>query len=255
MRTPQTGKSAPRGGSSDPYREIARFYELEHCAHGVHADALGYVRRGLPGPALVLGCGTGRICRSLEAVRRVTGLDASHAMLVVAGELGGTTRYVHGDMRHFELDGCFSEVIAPNASFAFLDTRRDQTSCLLSAHRALLPHGVLTLDLPMPDHRLLGVTHSPEQLAWQTEHDGRHIRRTRETQRAPVEGRIRLTDRFYVDDELVAQTTLALRLFTPRELEWMLESCGFAVEEFFGDHAGNPLREGCPRLLVRAVRL
>lgn len=248
----------PDPGPQDAYASIADFYDLEHDPHRVdEADVRGYLRRGVAGPVLVLGCGTGRVCRALAAVRRVTGLDLSEPMLARARAHGGATRYVCGDMRDFDLGvDAFTEVIVPNGAFAFLPTRRDQTRALVAIHRALAPQGVLTLDLPMPDFRLLANPHSPEQRAWQClDGEGRHIERTREAFREPVRARLRLIDRYYVDGVLTATTTLALRLCFPHEIEWMLESCGFVVEDLFGDHADNPLREGCPRLLVRAMRL
>ncbi len=246
--SPVPGSAGPP--ADDPYAHIAAFYDAEHD-RATGADILGYARRGVPGPLLVLGCGTGRVCRGLEDHRTVVGLDASAAMLARAR---GRSRYVLGDMRAFDL-GTFSEVLVPNGAFAFLKTRADQAACLDAVHRALKPGGAVTLDLPMPDFSRLGTPHTEEKPAWRGEVDGRPARRTREVWRHPVAGRLHLLDRYYLGDALVASAHLHLRLAFPRELEWLLEAAGFDVDALWGDHAGGPLREGCPRLLVRATRL
>ena len=231
----------------DPYATTAAFYDAELDDGG--ADLAGYSRRAVGGPVLVLGCGTGRVCRALEGAHAVTGLDRSEAMLARAH---GRARYVLGDMRSFEL-GSFAEVILPHGAFCFLPTRADQAACLASIRRALPGGAPVTLDLPMPDFSLLGQAHTSVALAWEGLLDGRPARRTREVFRYPVAQRIELLDRFYVEDHLITESTLVLRLVFPAEVEWMLESAGFWVDSIWGDHAERPLREGCDRLLVRAI--
>lgn len=232
---------------AEPYAHIAGFYDAEFRDAQVDVD--GYLRRGVPGPALVLGCGTGRVCRGLEPTRPVTGLDRSAAMLARAT---GVTRYVEGDMRSFDL-GRFAEVIVPNGAFAFLPTRADQDACLRAIRRALPDGAPLTLDLPMPDFGLLGRARTPEALAWEGHVDGRPARRTRSVRRFPVAQRLELEDHYAIDGVEVAVSTLVLRLVFPAELEWMLEATGFWVDSLWGDHLEGPVREGCDRLLVRAI--
>lgn len=235
--------------SPDPYAAIAAFYDAEFA--GACADVAYYARRGVPGPLLVLGCGTGRVCTGLEDTRPVSGLDASAAMLARAPI--GRTRWVLGDMRDFDL-GPFAEVIVPNAAFSFLHARADQLACLGAIHRSLPPGAPLTLDLPYPDLRLLAEPHSPERPAWAGRIGDRDARRTREVFRRAVEARIDLVDRYHLDGVLVATSVLELQLAFPREIEWMLEAAGFYVDALHGDHTGGGLRDGCDRLIVRAVR-
>jgi SAM-dependent methyltransferase len=240
--------------SSDPYSLIAAIYDAEFDA--ASADAAYFARAGVGGPLLVLGCGTGRVCRLLEPLRAVTGLDLSEAMLTRARARtnpGDRLTWVHGDMRTFAL-GTFAEILVPNAAFCFLHTRADQLACL-QACAAALPEGApLTLDLPAPDFALLAIPHSPERLAWEGTVDGRPVRRTREVTRRALAGRLDLLDRYFVDGALVATSLLPLQLSGPRELEWMCEAAGFWVDAIYGDYHGGPLRDGCDRILVRAIR-
>ncbi|MDF1562564.1 MAG: class I SAM-dependent methyltransferase [Deltaproteobacteria bacterium] len=236
----------------DPYQAIAELYEAEHGQ--LDADLRFYAREGVNGPLLVLGCGTGRIGRTLGSCRRVTGLDASEEMLAVARRLAPEARYIRGDMRDFDL-GRFAEIVIPNGAFNFLTTRADQQRCLECCHRALAQGAPLTIDTPLPDFRLLGTPHSPERLAWEGRLQGEEVRRTREVHRHPVAQRLELTDRYYAGERLLATAELRLRLLFPGEAEWMLEAAGFTLEAVHGDYAKTPLRSDSPRLLIRALRL
>ena len=231
----------------DPYAEIATAYDAEFDA--AEADCAGYTARGMGGPVLVLGCGTGRVCRALAQTRPVTGIDLSSPMIARAIERGPSTiDYRVGDMRSFNA-GRFAEIFIPNASFAFLRSRADRSACLSACRRA--SDGPLTIDLPMPDFSLLGTPHTPEREAWRGLIEGGEIVRTREVFREPVAGTLRLLDRYYVG-ETCTISELLLHLHTPAELEWMLEANGYYADAMFGDHAGGPIREGCDRLLVVA---
>lgn len=235
----------------EPYARIAALYDAEFAEATV--DVAYFRRHGVGGPVLVLGCGTGRVCRGLEADRPVVGLDRSPAMLERARAYGGLTRYVRGDMTAFDL-GPFAEIIVPNASFSFLPDRRAQAACLAACARALAPGAPLTIDVPMPDFTRLGEPTTAEKPAWEGRIDGRVARRTRRVERRPHLQRLELYDRYFLDDVEVATSHLPLRLIFPAEAEWMLEACGFYVDALHGDYADSPLRSTGPRLIVRAIR-
>lgn len=235
----------------DPYAAIADFYDAEF--EGATADAALFARIAAPGPLLVAGCGTGRVSSLLAADRRVTGLDRSEGMLARARARRDGVTYVQADLRDFTL-GTFGEVLLPNAALCFLHGRADPLACLSACARSLAPGGALTLDLPAPDFGLYGVRHSPERVAWEGLVGGRTGRRTREVTRQAIFGRVDLLDRYWLDGEYVGSSLLALQLATPREIEWLCEVAGFWVDAMYGDYAGSPLRDGCPRIIVRAFR-
>lgn len=259
----------PRGSQSDPYAQIAAIYDAEFTA--AEADIRTFAR-DLDGAArvLVLGCGTGRVSEALRAPgRAVVGVDLSAPMIERArANAGRGSRSVpigvNPGIAYFVADMCelgfvglapFDAVVIPNAAFSFLPTRRDQLRCLTGLRG--LVRGPLWIDVPMPDFALLGAAHSPEAPAWAGAVGDRRVRRTREVWRRPVQQQLTLLDRYYTGDEPgappIASSQLELRLVFPAELEWMLEAAGFYADAMFGDHAGGPLREGCDRLLVRAM--
>lgn len=237
----------------DPYAQLGELYDAEF--DDATADIAGYARRAAPGDLLVLGCGTGRVCRGLEGLRPVVGLDRSADMLARARAhpRAGSTRYVLGDMTSFDL-GQFGEVIIPNAGFAFLPDRRTQLACLEAIARALPSGAPLTLDLLFPDRRLLAEDHTPERLAWEGRVGSRVVRRTREVFRDLAAQRLRLLDRFWEGGTLLTTSELVLHWIFPREAEWMLEAGGFWLDAAWGDHAEGPLHSDADRLLLRAVR-
>jgi len=239
--------------SVDPYARIAAYYDAEF--DGAAADVAFYARMGGTGPALVLGCGSGRVSAPLGVLRPVTGLDRSAPMIAAARVRDPRSRYEVGDMCGFML-GAFDEVLIPNAAFAFLRSRDAQDRCLAACHAALPPGGVLWIDLPFPEPALLARAHTPEAPAWEGRVGEQRVVRTREVFRSNHRLHLDLVDRFYVDGHLDVVSTLPLQLAWPREVEWMLEARDrFCVDAFYGDHVGGPLRDGCDRLLVRALRL
>lgn len=246
--------TAPSALLTDPYAAIPAFYDAEF--DGAAADAAFFARHAAPGPLLVLGCGTGRVSRLLQTDREVTGLDQSAPMLERArtrSRPGDRTRWVLGDIRTFDL-GTFGEIVAPNGTFCFLQRRADQLACIEACARALPVGAPLILDLPAPDFSFLAMPHTPERLAWEGVVEGRAGRRTREVWRRAIDARIDLLDRYFLDGELVATSLLPLQLCFPREVEWLCEAGGFWVDALYGDYSGGPLRDGCPRIIVRACR-
>ena len=252
----------------DPYAELPRLYDAEYDA--LEADGAFFSREAAQGPLLIVGCGTGRICRLMEANRSTTGLDRSAPMLQEARARAaalshgaassdrpriapGGTLYHRADMCDFAV-GSFGEVIAPNAAFAFLESQLQRTQCLLAIHAALTPGGSLWIDVPMANYERWEIRHSPEATAWEGEVDGRDVRRTRETFRMPEQRLLQLVDRYYVGEERIAESELRLHIASPEELELTVESCGFYVDTIRGGYSNQPVGPGTPRILLRAVR-
>jgi SAM-dependent methyltransferase len=231
----------------EPYGRIAEWYDAEFASST--ADADWYARTLPAGRALVLGCGTGRICAALAGSREVVGLDLSPAMIAVGRRRHPGMALEVGDMRSFTR-GAFSAIAIPNAAFSFLSSRADQAACLAACAAALGPGGLLVIDVPMPVAALLGTPRSPEKPAW----EGGGVTRTREVRRFPVAQRLELIDRYYAAGQPPVRSVLRLRLIWPAEIEWMVEAAGMYVEQLLGDYAGRPLSESCPRLIALVRR-
>src|SRR5919202_1413424 len=108
-----------------------------------HAVAAG-------GPVLELACGTGRVTWPIaRAGVPIVGLDLSPAMLRTAEskrdretpDASRRTRFVRGDMTHFELGEAFALAIIPFRAFQALLTPEAQRSSLPTSQPNLQPGG------------------------------------------------------------------------------------------------------------------
>lgn len=109
---------------------------------------------------LEVACGTGRIAVKLaQAGVKVTGMDLSRPMLQVAEDKSrrmANVRWVHGDMKEFDLQESFGLAIIPGHSFQFMQTPAEQVECLESIKRHLVPGGLLVIHLDHQDVTWLG---------------------------------------------------------------------------------------------------
>lgn len=107
------------------------------------------------GPALELGCGTGRVTIPLAmAGIDVTGLDSSESMLRRARRKSAAANleipWVEGDMRFFDLGREFGLIFVPLASFAHMSASGDAEACLARVSEHLAPGGRFEIDLMNP---------------------------------------------------------------------------------------------------------
>jgi len=124
-----------------------------------------------PGPALELGCGTGRLVFSLAwGGIDITGLDRSEAMLSVAREklakvpedVASRISLAAGDMTGFALGRRFGLVFSAFRSFMFLTTVEQQRACLGRVYEHLLPGGLFVVDVFDPLLHRMGNGPLPE---------------------------------------------------------------------------------------------
>ncbi len=107
------------------------------------------------GPALELGCGTGRpLLRFLEAGLDVEGIDSSADMLAIcrrhAAERGLDPVLHHGSMAPLALDRTYATIFCPAGSFSLLDDRELALRSLASWADHLRPGGALALTMSVP---------------------------------------------------------------------------------------------------------
>ncbi|MCP4645573.1 MAG: class I SAM-dependent methyltransferase, partial [bacterium] len=131
------------------------YYDYVHL--GLEGEAEFYVGQAvrIGGPALELGCGTGRIAIPMAMTGvDATGLDMSGAMLErcrdkleAVSPVEGSLELVEGDMTEFELERTFDFIAIPYRSFMHLMTSEAQRSCLKCVRRHLNEQGTLILNL------------------------------------------------------------------------------------------------------------
>ena len=214
-------------------------------------------------PVLELACGTGRVANTLalEGVR-VTGIDNADTMLSEArsksASQGIDVEWVQADVRHFELGTTYSLIIFPFRSIAAILTATDLGACLSCVKKHLEPDGRFIIDAFNPDLDIL--RHSPEErypFAEYPDPEGDGTIAVTYSNLYDVASQINRMKLFF---KLPSQTEevieeLNLRMYFPRELDALLESNGFIIEDKFGDYEETPFISSARlQLLVCSTR-
>lgn len=225
------------------YGPASKYYDLFGAKDDVDFYKELAIRQGRK--ALELGVGTGRV--SIELARAgvaVWGLDNSRYMLTVAEgklkkEKGAVRKRVVlrlGDMRDFRLEDTFPFVYSPSSTFEHCVTTEDQKRCLECAYGALERRGVLAFDLsqlradqPLSswwiDRRQLSATREVVRTIFSRRNPSTNVVSLNLFFDVYSEGGLR--ERYYEYGEA--------RVSSRDEIEALLETVGFKVEQVYGD--------------------
>ena len=219
---------------------------------------------------LELCCGTGRLLLPLAtAGHRVTGLDASAAMLArardkladAAPEVAERVRLVSGDIRDFQLDARFDMALVSTNSFGYLISRAEQLRALRCIAAHLRTGGVLALALFNPSPAWLAQDEGSlrQDVAQDDPERARAILRTETvvgTDRAAQVRRIRSAYEVVGRDGSVTKRLVEwpLRYTFRFEAEHLLERAGFEVEALYGGYDRQPFDAESPLMLFLARR-
>lgn len=251
---------------------LAELYDLVPSYHA-RPDSRFYLQEYLRagGPALELGCGTGRVLiPAAREGRRITGLDLSEDMLArcrsnLSEEVPETSkrvRLVTADMTDFELDESFSLITIPFRPFQHLIEIDDQMSCLHCIHRHLSPGGRLIFDVFQVNFSYIAREKRTEEVEDTPEFelpDGRKMRRCSQLPR-------HCRAEQYMDVELIYYVTspqgkvetvvdaFPFRYFFRYELVHLLDRCGFRTTALYGDFDRSPLIDTSPEMIFVAEK-
>jgi SAM-dependent methyltransferase len=201
-----------------------------------------------------------------EAGVRLTGVDISPAMLararakVEAAGLSERVELVEADATTLRLPGRYRLCFIALNSFMHWTRPESQAQTLRRILEHLQPGGLLVLDLFNPHPELLD------------DADGRLVHDF--TRPGPSEGAVStrfhsqrvdagrqlLEITFFYDEQgadgLLRRTVAPFELyyFTRREIELLLNGCGYVVENVYGSYELEPYWSGSPKLIVVARR-
>jgi ubiquinone/menaquinone biosynthesis C-methylase UbiE len=222
------------------------------------------------GNVLEIACGTGRVAIRLAGIGvNIVGLDLSPQMLEVAREKSQgleNIRWVHGDMRSFELDESFDLALIPGHAFQNLTTPQDQVACLECIKRHLHPGGRLIVHLDHQDFTWLGDLLRDKGSRFETAEQFKH----------PVSGHLVCTFRAWsfepASQTAICQTAweevgddgqtfnrwqtepVRLHCVFRFEMEHLLARVGFNIEKVYGDFFRQPLQDQSPGMIWVARR-
>jgi ubiquinone/menaquinone biosynthesis C-methylase UbiE len=231
--------------------DYAPFYDWENAQTLGRRDVPFWkqLTSASPGPALELGCGTGRVTFPLgRAGVPIVGIDRSAEMLSRAVRRrrrlrgGIPPQLVRGDIRDLPFpDASFPLVIAPYGILQSLLRERDLAATLKAVHRVLPPGGVFGLEL---------VADLP---SWKEYRNRVSLRGRRsgggqvtliESVRQDREKGLTLFDQEFVErrgGRTRRRTfTLAFRTLSVPQMARRLEKAGFSLSALLGDYRGSP---------------
>jgi SAM-dependent methyltransferase len=259
------GGYAEYGFVAEYYDYVGPYQEREDVAF--YIDMV----RGADGPALELGCGTGRVLIPIaRAGCAITGIDLSPAMLSVcreklAGEpadVQSRVQLVKADMRSFDLGRQFSLVTIPFRAFQHLTTVEDQMACLSTVRRHLGPGGRLILDLFNPSIPLLAAPERAEEWGDEPEFtlpDGRRVRRTFRIAGHDYLRQVEGVEMYYNVTHPDGRTERLVHAFPMRylfrfEAEHLLDRCGYTVEALYAGYDRSAYGSTYPGELIFVAR-
>ncbi len=250
------------GRVPNPFDRFARLYDWEHDRYLVDVDVHIAFARRFGGPLLELACGSGRLLAPLaEAGLSVTGVDSSAPMLERARErlarLKLEATLVQQPLEELKLDRLFRTILIALDSFGLLLHRPEQVRALLGARAHATHDARLILDLA--NGNLRGAAEREELLHDLTLPDpatGRPITKFVLRRPQPDEQVDELV--FFYDEQdergylRRSSVELKLRWFTRFELELLLDSAGWQVDELYGSYELEPYGPNSERIIVIA---
>lgn len=258
---------------SDPYAQIAEWYDLEHDGFAedsaLYLDELGGERTRLA--ILEVGAGTGRLMAPLAVVgHTVTGVEPSAAMrargerrfAALPERVARRLRLVEGSATDLRLpaDERFDVALLGLGALNHLATLDERLTALGALHARLKPGARLLLDADIAGPRRLLETAG--QVWWQGAWPARggrltvaHLLVGRPGATPGVVEVTHLYDAQEADGTLRRiMTTTPLALLTRGEVELALRQAGFGVEALYGGYDLAPADDASPRLIALARR-
>ena len=205
-------------------------------------------------PLLDLGCGAGRHLLALHEAgfHQLSGLDLSRELLEVAKErlaaIGAEdVELLHSDMRHIPYVDHFAMVLSMFTSFGYFEDDEENRAVLATVSRSLQSRGRFLIDYLNRDWVIAHLV-SKEELV---RDDKRFwIERRVSEDRRRVEKRVQVISPG--GEEKVFYESV--RMYTPSEMEGLLERAGFTRVRRYGSLQGAPHRAESPRLILVAEK-
>lgn len=192
---------------------------------------------------LDLCCGNGRhMAHLVEISSCVVGLDySSHLLGIAKHQLGSRAHFVRGDMRSLPFQAEFDVVMNFFTSMGYFVSESENQMVVCAIADALKPGGRFFIDYMNPDWTRANL--QPETLRSEGAYEIRE-RRWIENER------INKTTSVVVDGETVGESGESVKLYSESEFTDLLNTCGLAVETYFGDYTGVETGTVHPRMIA-----
>jgi ubiquinone/menaquinone biosynthesis C-methylase UbiE len=240
-------------GNVEIYNALHDLYEV---LHPQREDELSFYRslvRESGEVALDVACGTGVVTAELvRAGARVTGLDGSEKMLEHARARLPNVEWVNGDMRSFVLGAKFDLVVCACNSLQHMNSCKDAVAALSCIGRHMTPEARFVFDVFNPAWEYLSSPRrnilvrnfkGPDDVECELREDTNFDRRT-----SLLHINWRVLDA-KTQTVLRSASTYMLQIF-PEEMDTLVESSGFSIEDKFGDFHRSRFHDSAPKQIL-----
>lgn len=201
---------------------------------------------------LDLGCGTGIFSVALAARgAKVVGVDPAAAMLAVARSRpgGANVTWVEAKAQGIDLGRKFDAVVMTGHAFQCLLDPSDRAATLATIARHLAPGGRFFLDSRNPDAREWE-SWSPDATREVRAHPAfGAVERWTTADRDAATGIVSYTTQYALADGRRFSARSRIAFPTQDELADAIAAAGLAVDIWYGDAGGGPVRADCPDLI------
>lgn len=191
---------------------------------------------------LDLACGRGRYAKFIHHLGyKVYGLDLSKKSIIEAKKFENShLQFEVQDMRNFYLPQKFQLILSLFTSFGYFENIDDNLLVLKNVYNHLLPNGYFVLDFLHSDWVLKHLVPHETKLL-----NNIHFEIHKYIENQKIVKKILITEgtQFYTFYEKVS-------LFTPKDLQEMLEKTGFKIINQFGDYELQPLNSESSRIIL-----
>lgn len=206
------------------------------------------------GRVLELGCGSGRLTIPIaQAGVEIIGADLSASMLAraraKAAHAGVRAEFIAADMRNFELPGKFCAILIPGNSLLHLLTIEELKQCLAGIRRHLDPGGRLVFDVSKWDLGVLARDPGERRPVLEVNDPVRGEITIEETASYDAAEQVRHIVWYFSTPGAADYRVIdyKLRVIFPQELPLLVDSCGFRLEDRFGEFTRAPFGSSSPR--------
>lgn len=248
------------------YATIARYYDSEHVDKTEDLSFYSDMAEEHGDPVLIVGSGTGRIALHLaQEGCNVHGVEIEAAMLDRARHkvdalphLRDQVTFHHADALKVPLDGHFKLAIIPYNTLMHFHDQETQRALLRRLRGWISTGGALVIDLPNAGEAFAAPDTEAVTLERTfLEQETGHLVMQQSVSRLDRTEQLMQVTWIYdeIGDEGVLQRTVVpvlIRYFFYAEIKLLLETCGFEIDDVFGDFDRSPFEDGAPRMVLVA---
>lgn len=194
------------------------------------------LQKNKPNSILEIGSGTGNLAkRFIENQQNYRGLDFSKSMITISQKRNPNCKFIHGDMRDFNLEEKTDAIIITSRSTSYLITNNDINDTFSSLYNNLNPNGIIIFDF-IDANRYIPYIRENKSVIHSAYHKGiKYLRKSDWEISSHDNFILEWTAKYYKNEiensTLIANDYSTVRVFTLNEMQLFLYLHNFSILE------------------------